>query len=78
MTRPAALERRLATERQTGRFCHGDEPGFADIVLVPQVANANRFNVDLAPFPTIRRINDACLELDAFRKAAPANQPDAQ
>ena len=73
-----ALEKRLATEKETGKFCHGDAPGFADITLVPQVANANRFKVDLTPFPTIRRINDECLKLDAFRKAMPANQPDAE
>ena len=73
-----ALEKRLATEKETGKFCHGDTPGFADITLVPQVANANRFKVDLIPFPTIRRINDECLKLDAFRKAMPANQPDAE
>jgi maleylpyruvate isomerase len=73
-----ALEKRLATEKETGTFCHGDAPGFADITLVPQVANANRFKVDLIPFPTIRRINDECLKLDAFRKAMPANQPDAE
>jgi maleylpyruvate isomerase len=74
----AALEKRLATERDTGRYSHGDAPGFADVVLVPQVANANRFKVDLGPFPTIRRINDACLELEPFRKAMPQNQPDAE
>lgn len=74
----AALEKRLATEKGTGKFCHGDTPGFADIMLVPQVANANRFKVDLTPFPTIRRINDECLKLDPFRKAMPANQPDAE
>lgn len=74
----AALEKRLAVERETGRFCHGDQPGFADITLVPQVANALRFKVDLAPFPTIRRINDACLTLEPFRKAMPQNQPDAE
>jgi maleylacetoacetate isomerase len=63
----AALEKRLSGERETGRFCHGDE-----------VANANRFKVDLQPFPTIRRINDNCLAVDAFIKAMPENQPDAQ
>jgi len=45
---------------------------------VPQVANANRFKVDLTPFPTIRRINDECLKLEPFRKAMPQNQPDAE
>lgn len=73
-----ALEHRLATEPQTGRFCHGDKPGFADISLVPQVANARRFKVDLAPFPTIVRIDAACNEIEAFRKAAPGVQPDAE
>jgi maleylacetoacetate isomerase len=73
-----ALEQRLAGEKETGRYCHGDEPGFADISLVPQVANANRFKVDLTPFATIRRINDECLKLEPFRKAMPANQPDAE
>ena len=73
-----ALEKRLATEKKTGKFCHGDTPGFADITLVPQVANANRFKVDLTPFPTIRRINDECLKLEPFRKAMPQNQPDAE
>jgi maleylacetoacetate isomerase len=72
-----ALERRLATEPWTGRFCHGDTPGFADISLVPQVANARRFKVDLAAFPTIVRIDDECRKLEAFKKAAPENQPDA-
>jgi maleylacetoacetate isomerase/maleylpyruvate isomerase len=73
-----ALEERLASEADTGRFCHGNTPGFADCVLVPQVANAVRFKVDLAGFPTIRRINDECLKLEAFQRAAPQNQPDAQ
>ncbi len=72
-----ALEKRLAYEPGTGRFCHGDTPGLADVALVPQVANANRFKVDLAAFPTIRRINEECLKLDAFHRAAPEQQPDA-
>lgn len=74
----AALERRLSSEPETGRFCHGEQPGFADCALVPQVANANRFEVDLSEFPTIRRINEACLALEAFQRAAPANQPDVE
>ena len=73
-----SLEKRLATEKETGQFCYGDTPGFADIALVPQVANANRFKVDLDPFPTIRRINDECLKLEPFKKAMPQNQPDAE
>jgi maleylacetoacetate isomerase len=74
----SALEKRLAGERETGRYCHGDAPGLADCALVPQMANALRFKVDLAEFPTIRRINGACLELEAFQRAAPENQPDAE
>jgi maleylacetoacetate isomerase len=74
----AALEKRLHGEPETGRFCHGDAPGFADCVLVPQMANARRFKVDLAAFPTIVRINDECLKLEAFQKAAPERQPDAE
>jgi maleylacetoacetate isomerase len=72
-----ALERRLASEPGTGRYCHGDAPSLADVCLVPQVANAVRFKVPLEPYPTIRRINATCLEHEAFRKAAPEKQPDA-
>ncbi len=74
----AALETRLASEPQTGTFCHGETPTLADICLVPQVINNTRFNVDMSPYPTISRIHKACLELEAFKKALPANQPDAE
>lgn len=73
-----ALEQRLSSEPETGRFCHGDHPGYADIALVPQVANANRYKVNLSAFPNVVRINDECLKLDAFIKAMPQNQPDAE
>lgn len=72
-----ALETLLADDSRTGRFCHGEAPGLADVCLVPQVYNARRFDCDLAPFPTITRIDAACAELDAFRKAVPEAQPDA-
>ena len=72
-----ALERRLTNDPQTGKFCHGDTPGIADCYLVPQVYNANRFKCDLSPYPTIRRINETCLSMDAFERAIPENQPDA-
>ena len=73
-----ALERLLATDPRTGVFCHGDQPGLADIALVPQVVNAERYRLDLSPFPTINRIQAACMALDAFAAAHPAQQPDRE
>jgi len=73
-----ALEKRLASEPQTGRFCHGDTPTLADICLVPQVVNNTRFEVDMAPYPTISRIHKACLDVPAFADAMPGKQPDAE
>ena len=62
----------------SGKFCHGDTPSLADCCLVPQVANGQRFNCDFGQVPTVMRIFDECNRMDAFRKAAPANQPDAE
>lgn len=62
----------------TGRFCHGDSPTMADCCLVPQVFNAKRYNSDLAPYPKVMRIFDACMQLDAFDRAQPSKQPDAE
>ncbi|RXE45165.1 glutathione S-transferase C-terminal domain-containing protein, partial [Xanthomonas perforans] len=73
----AALETQLARDAQTGCFCHGDAPGLADCVLIPQLYNAHRFEVDLAPYPTLRRIEQACLQLPAFDAARPEMQADA-
>src|SRR3546814_7995998 len=61
-----ALEARLAESPDTGRFCHGDAPGMADCCLVPQVYNARRYDCDLSDYPTITRIEAACLALPAF------------
>lgn len=74
----ASVEARLARDSRTGRFCYGDTPTLADCVLVPQIANAQRFNCDLSAMSTIMCINQACLELDAFAEAAPDRQPDAE
>ncbi len=62
----------------TGRFCHGESPTLADCCLVPQVFNAKRYQSDLAPYPTVMRIFDACMRLEAFDRAQPSKQPDAE
>ena len=71
----AALE--AAVQSGAGRFCHGDAATIADAYLVPQLYGARRFGVDLTPCPTLLRIEAACRELEAFRLAEPAAQPDA-
>ncbi|MER9021282.1 maleylacetoacetate isomerase [Mesorhizobium sp. M0815] len=72
------LEKILASPPETKTFCHGDTPGLADIYLVAQVTSNARFGVDMTPYPTIARINAACMALPAFQKAAPENQIDAE
>lgn len=72
----AALELAVG-DGGAGRFCHGDAPGLADCYLVPQLYNARRFGVDVAPFPTLLRIEEACNALAPFQAAHPDRQPDA-
>lgn len=74
----ASVETMLARDKRTGTFCYGDAPTLADCALIPQVANAQRMNCDLSRMPTILRINDACMALEAFAAAAPDRQPDAE
>jgi maleylacetoacetate isomerase len=71
-----AFERLLAADRGADEFCHGDRPGLADIVLVPQVVNSQRYRLDLSPYPTISRVYQNCMQLDAFAAAHPNRQPD--
>jgi maleylacetoacetate isomerase len=71
------LEELLVQNPSTGSFCEGDMPSMADVCLIPQVFNANRFGVDLTPFPTILRINEHCMTLSPFDNARPERQPDA-
>lgn len=59
-----------------GKYCVGDEVTMADLCLVPQVANANRFKVDITPYPIISRINKSLMTLDAFQVTHPSRQPD--
>lgn len=72
-----AIEALLSKDPQRGDFCFGRSPSMADVYLVPQVESARRFQVDLTPYPLIRAVDAACGELDAFRRAAPAAQPDS-
>ena len=72
-----ALEALLAGDNKPGRFCLGDAPTLADVYLVPQVESARRFKIDMAAWPRIAAVDAACAEIDAFRLAAPAMQPDA-
>ena len=72
----AKLEAELAGK--AGKFCHGDAPTMADCCLVPQIFNAKRYNSDLAPYPTTLRLFENCMKLEAFDRAQPSKQPDAE
>lgn len=72
-----AFERRLQ-EGSTGSFCHGNTPTLADCVLVPQIFNAQRFNVSLDGLQRVMSVFDACMRLDAFTQTQPSACPDAQ
>ena len=70
------VEARLA-QLQAGDFLHGGAPGLFEIVLIPQLANARRFQYDLSSSPHLTRIEAACLALPAFIAAHPDNQIDS-
>ncbi len=70
-----ALESRLL--EHGGDYCFADEISMADLVLVPQVYNAHRYQLDMKAYPKIQSIYENCLKLDAFQKASPEQQADA-
>lgn len=74
----AKFEADLVNGKTTGKFCHGDTPTMADCCLVPQVFNAQRYQCDTAAYPATMRVFAECMKIDAFDRAQPAKQPDAE
>jgi maleylacetoacetate isomerase len=72
----AACEALIA--REPGPFCFGAAPSLADLCLVPQLANARRFGVDVSAFPRLLKAETAAKALKAFADAAPERQADAE
>jgi maleylpyruvate isomerase len=74
----AKLEGMLMHTPGTGTYCHGEAPTVADCCLVPQIFNAKRYECELAAYPSVMRVFNACMKLDAFERAQPSKQPDAE
>ncbi|MSP96317.1 MAG: maleylacetoacetate isomerase [Betaproteobacteria bacterium] len=74
----AKLEAEFANSGRSGKFCHGDSPTIADCCLVPQIFNAQRYECDMAAYPATMRVFAACMQLEAFDRAQPSKQPDAE
>jgi maleylpyruvate isomerase len=72
-----AFQALVEAHGRAGPFAFGAQPTIADVYLVPQIESARRFKVDLTRWPRLMAIDDACGQLEAFRRAAPAVQPDA-
>jgi maleylacetoacetate isomerase len=72
-----AFEKRLSGDTATGRYCHGDVPTMADVCMVPQLHLARSQGYDLSDYPTMLRIETACMDLEAFQAAMPEEQPDS-
>ena len=73
----AAMEGHLSRDRETGTFAHGDSLTMADICLTSQAVGARFFEVDTTPYPTVKRIAETCLAIDAVARAHPLKQPGA-
>ncbi|MCP5270377.1 MAG: maleylacetoacetate isomerase [Burkholderiaceae bacterium] len=69
------VERQLAA--RPGTYCHGDAPTLADVCLVPQIFNAQRFDCRLDHVPNVMRVFETCMTLDAFEQTRPERCPDA-
>jgi maleylacetoacetate isomerase/maleylpyruvate isomerase len=74
----ARFEADLVHGGSAGRYCHGDAPTMADCCLVPQVFNAQRYQCDTAPYPATMRVFAECMKLEAFIRAQPSQQADAE
>jgi maleylpyruvate isomerase len=72
------IENMLSNDPRTGRFCCGDSPTIADVCLIPHLTSAKMlYGCDLAPYPTVQRIFETCMQIDAFTLAHPLQQADA-
>jgi maleylacetoacetate isomerase/maleylpyruvate isomerase len=70
-----AIESHLKNEPETGRYCHGEQLTLADICVASQVIGALAyFNCDTSGMPTLMRIYNECMKLDAFSSAHPLKQ----
>ncbi len=72
-----AYEAILKQQNRVGEYSLGKELSIADLCLIPQIYNANRFDFPMQKFPELMRINENCLKLDCFQQALPENQTDA-
>lgn len=74
----ASIEKQLGGDTRVGKFAFGNQPGLIETCLVPQIFNALSAEVDVAPYPTLMRIFDECMQLPAFMDASWENQIDAE